>query len=302
MKKSKNNGNIVILIIIYFICFIFISTAYSFFSETLEMHGTVGFSENVEKQYSYDYILQYSWEADGFYYYQYVVNITYTGNDVVDGWKLNVNMPSSTEIHDCYNASSCEVSNNILRVTNAYWNGYLTNNSIASPGFVIKTNIPNYELDVVSINFYKDGKIINSSNPESSEPDDENNNGGTNDETDVKIITDIVAEMEVSGYWDNSSQYKINLINNSTIDLIHWELKYQVPEGTKVSNVWGADYVIKDNELTLYDVSWNQIITSGSRAGDIGFQIETTTPAPATLKLISFKGVDSNYEDVEIKI
>ena len=299
MKKNKENGNIVILIAIYFICFIFISTAYSFFSEKLEMRSTVGFSQNASKKYSYDYILQYSWQSNGYYYYQYTVLITYTGNDIVDSWQLNINLPMSTEIYDCYNGI-CEISNNVLRVTNAYWNGYMTHNSIVSPGFIIKTTIPNYELDIVSVNFYKDGNLLNSSTTGNN--DISNGNDNSNNETADNLVTDITAKLEISSYWDKITQYNLTIINNSKVDLTNWELKYQVPEGTKITDIWGSEYVIKDDELTLYDVSWSQIITSGSQMSEIGFQIETISPAPATLKLLSFKGINGNYEDMEFKI
>lgn len=311
MKKNKFNYNIPILIFIYFGCFILIGSAYSFFSEKLELRGTVGFSENEEKKYNYDYILQEKWESGGYYYYHYIVNITYTGIETITGWQLNVRVPMTTEVNGCYGASECELSSTTLRITNASWNGTMENNTIVSPSFIIKTTDPNYELDVISVNFYKDGQITNPSTPDDpnpdepnpDEPDPDDPNPDEPDPDDPNLTTsDIRTTFKIRNYWGNVTQFDLEIINESDINLTNWELHYQVPAGSKISGCWGADYVITNDTLILTALDWSQNIPSGTNNTLVGFQITTTDPAPTEIKLISFTAVDDNQEDVVIEI
>lgn len=319
MKKNKYNGNIVILIGIYFICFIFISTAYSFFSEKLDLVGITGFSSDVIKEYNYDYILQGKWQHENYHYYQYTINITYTGTEMIDAWQMNVRVPMTTIIDGCFGAAECTLSDTILRITNAHWNGNVSNESIATTSFIIKTTVSDYELDIISINFYKNGTIVNPSNPDTGEEDtgnsgDNEESGDQNDpenpgssiepenpDDDSNLISDIYADLSVKNYWDNTTQYDLKITNNSNIDLVSWELKYKVPEGTKVAGCWGANYVITENILTLTGLSWSQNIAAGTVNESVGFQLTTVATAPVTIELDSFTGVNSNHEDVVIK-
>ena len=90
--------------------------------------------------------------------------------------------------------------------------------------------------------------------------------------------------------------------NNSEIDLISWELKYTVPVGSTIANIWGANYVITDDTLTLSGVSWTSEIVAGGQSGNAGLQLKTSTPAPAVVTLQSFTGVNADLEDVEMEI
>lgn len=286
MKKNKNNGNIVILIIIYFICFIFISTAYSFFSEQLELKGTAGISIIQDSNYETDYILQENWESGGYYFYHYIVNVTYTGNDTITSWQLNVTVPSSTEVNGCYGANECTLNDTILKITNASWNGNMTNGTVATPSFIIKTTDSNYELNIHSINFYQE---------------EQNDMIETYSNEKIETASDITANLNLKNSWENISQFDLEIVNNSDITLTNWEIKYEVPEETKIINIWGGNYILKENILIITGSDDNKLIETKTTNNNVGFQIETTE-MPANLKLISFKGVNSNQEDVEIEI
>lgn len=289
MKKNKENGNIVILITIYFICFIFISTTYSFFSEQLELNGTVGFSIDQDKQYEEDHLLQNSWQQGNYYYYQYNLNVKYTGNKIISSWAINVNIPLSTEVTGCYNASECIINDTTMRITNASWNGNMTNNTIVSPSFIIKTTDNNYQLKILSVIFYTKDDIIDTDDPI---------NSGENEST----ISGITANLKTNNYWGNITQFELEIKNESDVTLSSWELRYQIPTGAKITNIWGGNYVIKDNILILTGIEWSKNIPAGSTNNNVGFQVETTSQAPTKLNLISFKGTNSNQENVEIKI
>lgn len=290
MKKNKNN-DIFILIIIYFICFIFISSAYSFFSEQLELKGQAGFSNQEDKDYEYDYLIQNSWESGGYYYYHYNVNVTYKGSDNIVGWQINIDVPISTEINGCYNANECIVNNNILRITNGSWNGELTNNSVVSISFIIKTTEKNYVVIISSINFYK--------NEETTDPSTEIDDDS---QTNNSIEGNVLANLNIQNSWGNTTQYELELVNNSNINLSSWEVRCQVPEGAKISNIWGGNYILKDNILILSGLSWNQSLLIGNTNKNLGFQLETIESAPVKLKIISLTGVTENQEDVVFEV
>lgn len=301
MKKNKNNGNIIILIIIYFVCFIFIGTAYSFFSEQLELKSTAGISINQDEEYEVDYILQSNWESDGYYFYHYNVNITYTGNDTINSWQLNVLTPSITEVNGCYNASECVLNDTTLKITNASWNGNMTNGTVVTPSFIIKTTDSNYVLEILSINFNKENQT--EENPSGGEePDD-----GKEEEKPTEPIepiepqSGITATLSEKNNWGTVTQFDLEIVNNSDVTLTSWELKYEVPEGTKVTNIWGGNYILKENILIITGSEWNKMVEANTTNSSVGFQIETPT-VPANLKLISFKGTNSNQEEVEIEI
>lgn len=290
MKKNKNNGNIIILIIIYFVCFIFIGTAYSFFSEQLELKGTAGISINQDEEYEVDYILQGSWESEGYYFYNYNVNIKYTGNDIINSWQLNILVPSITEVNGCYNASECSLNDTTLKITNASWNGNMTNGTVATPSFIIKTTDSNYVLEILSINFNKENQ--NEENPSGGESDDEKP---------IESQSDITATLNEKNSWGTTTQFELEIKNNSDITLTSWELKYEIPSGSKIANIWGGNYILKENILIITGLEWNKTLEANTTNSSVGFQIETPT-VPANLKLISFKGTNSNQEEVEIEI
>lgn len=290
MKKNKNNGNIIILIIIYFVCFIFIGTAYSFFSEQLELKGTAGISINQDEEYELDYILQGRWESDGYYFYHYNVNIEYTGNDIINNWQLNILVPSITEVNGCYNASECILNDTTLKITNASWNGNMTNGTVVTPSFIIKTTDSNYVLGILSINFNKENQT------------EENPSGGESDnKKPIESQSNITATLNEKNSWETTTQFELEIINNSDITLTSWELKYEIPSGSKITNIWGGNYILKENILIITGSEWNKTVEANTTNSSVGFQIETPT-VPANLKLISFKGTNSNQEEVEIEI
>ena len=73
-------------------------------------------------------------------------------------------------------------------------------------------------------------------------------------------------------------------------------------DGAKVINIWGGNYILKDNILILSGLGWNQSLSIGETNKNLGFQLETIEMAPVKLKPISFTGVTENQEDVVFEI
>lgn len=312
MKKNKNNGNMAKLISIYFICFLFISIAYSFLSTKLELTGKAGFSEDAIRQFKYDYDLTSSWKQGNFYYYNFTVNFTYLGFNNINGWQVNISVPTNTEVTGCFDSGGCTIEDSILRIINATWNGSVNyENQTFSTSFIIKTTKRNYELSVLSVNFYENGEITNPvvPDPDPVDPPVDPDNPDPVDppvDPDVPVVPDkikgIVPNLSTKNYWGNITQMDLVIKNNSEIDLISWELKYTVPVGSTIANIWGANYVITDDTLTLSGVSWTSEIVAGGQSGNAGLQLKTSTPAPAVVTLQSFTGVNADLEDVEMEI
>lgn len=275
--KNKNN-KIGILIIIYFVIFLFIGMAYSFLNENLNLKGKVGFSNNSIYNFSYSYILQDSWNDGTYYYYYFVPTVTYLGNDNINSWQANIRVPYDIEITGCFEASECTVTNNILKITNASWNGILTNNSSFHFGFQMKTKTSNYELLIVAINFYKGDIVVNPP---------------TTDKVDGFDI-----KFELQNSWDNTSSYNLKITNNSTVKLTSWKLEVNVNENTTIDSIWNANYVLKDNILVLSGLEWNSTIDINSNISGIGLQLKNASQ----LTIKSFTGITSDNKLVEINV
>lgn len=298
MKKNKNNDNIAKLVIVYFVCFLFISIAYSFLNEKLELRGKAGFSENTIRQFSYDYVLTGSWKQGKQYYYQFTVNFKYLGFDNINGWQANINVPIDTQITGCFDSGGCTVTDSVLRIINSNWNGTVNyQNQTFSTSFIMKTSTRGYQLSVLSVNFYEDGEITNPVDPE--DPEDPEDPDPPVPPSKIQNITPTLA---AGNYWGKTTQFNLSIKNESEIDLSSWELKYSIPAGSKITNIWGAEYIIANNVLTLSGVSWTSEVNAGASISGIGFQFQTTTPAPATLTLTSFTGVNGDQQDVEMEI
>ena len=163
----------------------------------------------------------------------------------------------------------------------------MTNNSIVTSSFIIKTTEKNYEFKISSINFSKNNDVI--------VPDSDS---GSN----APIEGNAIANLNIQNSWGNTTQFELELINNSNENLSSWEVRYQVSDGAKVINIWGGNYILKDNILILSGLGWNQSLSIGETNKNLGFQLETIEMAPVKLKPISFTGVTENQEDVVFEI
>lgn len=292
MKKRKGNP-ILILISVYFITFLFISIAYSFFNENLELKGKASIA-TTDKDYKSIVITDNTWNDSSFNHYQFTPTITYLGDKTYTAWQVNIKIPEGTQVTGCYNASECTIVGNILKVKNASWNGMISKNqNTFSFSFQMKTIIPNYNFEIDSVNF------INPDEPDVPDPDQPGGNDGENSNDKIdNFKVNILRE----NYWGNTTQYSISVDNNSDISLSSWTLIINVPPGSKIGNCWGASYILKENTIVLSGPSWSLGLNAKSSITGIGLQLTTSSLAPAKISIKSLSGITNNYENVEMNV
>lgn len=286
MKRlKKNKQKITFIVILYFIILSLISIAYSFLNENLEIRGQVSFSNTVASEYTYKYSFESIWPINNMYTYTIDSVITYTGNKNVVGWALNIWVPLNTEVFGCYNASSCVVDNNILRIVNASYNGNLNINN-TSVAIRTQVTIPfiNYEVKLISVNFITDDLIV-TPNP----PDSGITIYGVN--TTINLVSD----------WDTRKHYVIDIVNNSETDLSSFEIKIQLPNDATINSIWGVEYVYADNILTLTGPSYSPSIAINSSI-QANIMYDSTSLKENKLDIISFTGIIPDGKKVDIAI
>lgn len=281
--RKKNKLNITFMIVIYIMILLFISVAYSFFNDSLSIRGKVSFGSTVASDYNYQYSFESSWPVDNMYIHTIDSTLSYTGNENVTGWVLNLWVPSNTEVTGCFNASSCIVNNNTLRITNAPYNGNL---NINNPTVVIRTQIKiessTYDLKLLSVNFIKDNTIVIPNPPDEEYIDNIN--------TTVTLVSD----------WDTKKYYTIDITNNSAIDLMDFEMKLKIPDDGVISSIWGVDYINVDSTLTVTSPSHNKELKVGSTI-QANIMYDSLTLKENKMEIISFVGTTAEGKNVNIK-
>lgn len=281
--KKKNKQKITFIVLIYFIMLSLISIAYSFLNENLEISGEVSFGNTVSTEYNYRYNFDGIWSNLNMYTYTINSILTYTGNKNVVGWTMNIWVPLNTEIYGCFGASSCIVENNVLRITNASYNGNLNVNN-TSVAITTQITVPssNYEVKLISVNFITDDIIIIPTPPGS-----ETTISGIN--TSINLVSD----------WDTRKYYTIDIVNNSKTELSSFELKMQLPNDATISSIWGAEYIYAKNILTLTGPSYSPGIAINSSI-QVNIMYDTLSLKENMMNIISFTGITPDGKKVGI--
>lgn len=302
-NKKENKVSFIGLVLIYFIVLFSISVAYSLLNVKLNIESSATINAG---KFSYTYVEDSSWNNGDFYYYQFTPTITYLGNESITGWQINIYVPSDTEVTGCYNASSCEVVGNVLRIRNASYNGVMTSGSTASPGFQLKMTDPSYEFVIISTNFYVNGGTVvdpvdppgptEPDNPEPTDPDEPIN------PDEPKILTGVTAAFTAQSGWGNITSYTLDIKNKSETNLTSWRIEIEWPEGSEVANLWNANYVMSGTTLILTGPDWSTGLNVGATV-NAGMQVIIPNSVPPySNHIVSFTGVTENNEDVVIKI
>lgn len=281
--RKKNKYNITFMIVIYIMILLFITVAYSFFNDILRIKGESSLGSTVAKDYNYQYSFESSWQVDNMYIHTIDSTLTYTGNENVTGWIINLWVPTNTEVTGCFNASSCIVDRNTLRITNESYNGTL---NINNPTVVIRTQIKiessTYDLKLLSVNFIKNGTIVIPNPPDETLLDNISNS--------INLVSD----------WDTKKYYTIDITNNSNIDLTDFEMKVKIPDDATISSIWGVDYINVDGTLTLTSPSHNKGLKKGSSL-QANIMYDSLTLKENKMEIISFIGTTSEGKNVNIK-
>lgn len=279
--KKRNKNNLMILIIVYFLILSTISIAYSFLSEQLIIKGKSSFNSVGNNDYDFKYNYQNKWEENNLFNYMVDSVITYKGNDNIVGWKLNIWIPANTEVVGCYNASICTINENTLTIVNATYNGILNvNNNTVLIKTHLRTELSNYEIRVLGIEFIKEGSIVP--------------NPGTETITGVNTSINLVSD------WGNKKYYTIDITNNYTKNILSFKITILIPDDAIISNIWGVEYIHKGNNLILSGPSWNLGINTNSYIqGNIMYDTSSSTNK---FEILYFEATLEDGKQVEIKI
>jgi len=121
--RRKNKSNVKLMIIFFFTLF-FISVGYSIFYDELVISGKGNIVINIpslSKNYSVTSTID-SWYDNGYFYYNCDAYLNNIGTADINGWTIQVNIPSDINEITCWN-SSCTIEGNVLTITNLDYNG-----------------------------------------------------------------------------------------------------------------------------------------------------------------------------------
>lgn len=297
-SKNENKANFIGLICTFLGALTFISIAYSLFYEELSINSQVSISESAPNQYEVT-SAKNEWTNENKHYYQFSpISLTYLGTEPTTGWMMNIKVPADIEIIGCWSAGECEVSNGILRIKNSNSNAILYpsdggTTATTTVGIQFSTTESQYDLKVLSVNFYTEGGSIPTPTPT---PTDNPNPTPTPTPT----VEGFTSSLKKSGGWNNTIQYTYTLKNESTISLASWNVKIQFPAGTIVASIWGCNYIIDDNGLlTLSGPDWAAGLAIGSTTQEAGLQM--TYSGTYTPLITSITGISTTGEEVVIK-
>lgn len=87
----------------------------------------------------------------------------------------------------------------------------------------------------------------------------------------------------------HKTQYSISLTNPTQSAVNGWRIELSVPEGATIAEggAWNAKFDIKGQVLTITPLDYNQSISAGGSASDIGFIIGTTKAPDNDISVIS---------------
>lgn len=250
------------LIIIFILSLCFMSVGYSLLSESLSLTGK-GNLIITEEEVSDDISFRYdknNWYSNGFFYYNYTGYIKNQTDDQIEGWNIEIKVPTDITEVVCWNAN-CSVNNGILVFSNVDYNSILNPNNEISFGFQLHTSTENLELNNVKIN---GNSVFNEEEKEEEKKDFDINL--------LNIDLSLNSSWKDSGYTYN--QYDILVKNNTGYDLKKWHFELCNDNDFELINVWNANYIVKDNSIILSNNEWNGNIANGDIL-KISFQIKS---------------------------
>lgn len=289
MKKVKKNKLSIYhkLGIIYVIILLTISTAYSFSNEDLSLKTTTSM-KSANKNYEVEVTPVSKTDNNGVYQYEYTVIITYLGTETTTGWSTYIEVPYTTQMTGCYNASSCDIEGQTLTVTNSDYNANLSpNNTSASFNIKFETDDANYSLKILDVQFKTN------SNPTDPDPTPDPDAPTTVDYLKISYV--------MQNDWGTRQWHVLTIENISdSVTITSWTatLKVSSSDTMASANVWGGTYSYDEASgiITVSGPSWSPSLAPSSKA-EVNFQI--TPPEP---KLISFEGITSTGEKITTTI
>lgn len=262
--KSKFLDKYIWLIGCVLLIGILMGTGYSYFKQALNLGGTttIAKKEIEENKCSVSITKTYrTWSNGDTTTYDYSFEMTNKRDEPMYFWTVYFDIPDDATVTS--SASEYKIENGKLYLSSISYNSYLDKDATVTFGAAITTS---YEFNIEEVMV---------SNCDISE-----NN---------QVNTDIVADITTSNSWGTYTyQYDIVLKNKGTTDIKAWKVNLEVPEGTKILNIWGANYVIKGTILSITNLAYNGAINVDGTIS-LGMQLETNIES-FTPKVISVVG------------
>lgn len=242
------------LSIIFIFVLLVMSVGYSALQQNLSLSGTATLKKE-DKPDNYEVNDNpSSWGTDKIVY-QFQPSITYKGTDKTTSWEIIIDIPDDSELVNSWNGIF-KIENGNLIISNDQNNKEINPGGTVSFGFQIKSDMTNYQLNIIEANFYS---------PVKPDPKEE-------------IFTDgINVRVEGLSGWYNGNKYVsqiyVYVTNNTGVDLSSWEVNLVRPINSNIVNLWGGSYIEKDDVITLSAASWESVFRNGETK-NVGIQIE----------------------------
>lgn len=252
-KTEKKERRIFILktCIFFIVLACFLTVGYSILSQDLSLSAVANIanqSDGGDFNLLTDQTIINKWGSEGKYMYQYNLALGYSGDTAIASWYAKFDVPDDAHLDDVW-SSYGEIVDGYLYLYNAEYEYRLENGILnPKPNFQISSSIENYDVVLV------DSKVYASVN--------DNPNAIVVDSSLVDVNFDFTNQGQNNeGY---SAQAILNMVNNSGVKIAYWELKIPVPDGTKVTNIWNCNYVIKNGYLYLYGEGSHALTVNGN--------------------------------------
>lgn len=229
----------------------FLTVGYSILSQDLSvsMAATIGHESSEMDLFVDDKTTLNKWSNGDKYTYQYNLSLRYEGSLNLASWYAKFDVPDDSVLDNCWSAI-CKISDGYLYMYSGDYDYKLSSDKLISPvpAFQITTSSVNYEMALVESKIYSS---VND-NPNAVEVDS----------------SKVDASISIGGGWQNGNSYVkqayLSISNNSGVKLNYWQVGILIPDGTTVSNIWNASYIIKDNYLYLYGEGSNSLLNNSS--------------------------------------
>lgn len=259
MTKNKVHLSFIILILI----FMTMSVGYSLLKESFSINGSASLKKEQTGggDFAYELDVSLSKWSTGNYEYQYnPFTLKYLGDVDTTSWNIVFDVPDDATLSSCWNVI-CVLKDGYLTLHSNTTNSILKpSQTLTNFGFQMNTSMENYQLNTQKVNFYTETYP----NP-----------------LEVELTEGItVTKTKGNGWGDGDmfvSQFSLTINNDSGVDLNSWQIEIAKPTNeTTISNVWGCEYIEKDDRFILVGSTNSKTIINGG-SQNMGLQVKLPT-------------------------
>ncbi|WP_155391837.1 cellulose binding domain-containing protein [Catellatospora paridis] len=116
--------------------------------------------------------------------------------------------------------------------------------------------------------------------PSPSRPPSPSPSGGTSRSCSVTYV--------IIGQWPGGFQGELRVVNNGTVPISGWSVRFTFPNGQVISQSWNGQYTQSGSTVTALNVSWNGLLSPGAGTATgflASYQGTNGTPVPVCTAL-----------------